>query len=190
MQSGARRDGVGRAAHRRLVRNGRSCSRGRTLRSVRLGTSELRIYRPRRPAQCSRSEIVRISELITSCRLVKSSRFSNACVTQECTYCRAFRLTQSVDGGFSGGAVFWWEGRLSGVVSGDSFGHTYAATLWPLCRMECHYPDIEGPRAASHTVGDWFNRGVLRSPDWKSVKNRPGVEPDDRGKPRPVLLPA
>jgi hypothetical protein len=100
-----------------------------------------------------------------------------------------FSIDQAVEGGFSGGAVFW-EGRLCGIVSGDSFGHTYAATLWPLCLMECHYPDIAGPLGASHTFGAWFDNGMLRSPDWKAVKERIAIELDDRGQPRPILRPA
>ena len=73
-----------------------------------------------------------------------------------------FRVDQPVDPGFSGGPVFW-EGRLCGLGSGDIFGATYIASLWPLCLMEVEYPNM-GALNTKAAIGDWFDEGRLRSP--------------------------
>jgi hypothetical protein len=92
-----------------------------------------------------------------------------------------FAIDQPVDAGFSGGPVFW-DDRFCGIVSGESFGNTYAATLWPLCLLECAYPDLTGQLGQTHQLGTLFDEGVLRARDWKSVKPRLGYHTDEHGK--------
>jgi len=89
-----------------------------------------------------------------------------------------FSVDQPIDGGFSGGPVFW-DGRLCGLVSGDSFGSTYVTSLWPLCLTGYEYPDIAFLQEQSFAT--LFERGVLKSPDWPQIKERMSVGPD--GKP-------
>ena len=81
-----------------------------------------------------------------------------------------FSLDKRVDPGFSGGPVFLGE-KLCGIVSGDSFGETYVATLWPLCLLEYEYPDL-GSLGGKRNVGELFECGVLRSADWPGLKGR------------------
>jgi len=88
-----------------------------------------------------------------------------------------FRIDQPIDPGFSGGPVFW-EGKLCGIVSSDSFGETYAASLWPICLMEYEYPDL-GVLGAKKSFGTLFENGVLHAADWPAVKDRITKRYDD-----------
>lgn len=81
-----------------------------------------------------------------------------------------FTVDQLVGHGFSGGAVFV-DGELCGLVSGESFGQTYVASLWPLTLMEIDYPDM-GALRSRVGVGEMFDRGLLKSRNWTDVKAR------------------
>jgi hypothetical protein len=89
-----------------------------------------------------------------------------------------FRIDKLIDHGFSGGPVFWGD-KLCGIVSAGSIGdETYAATLWPFCLLEYEYPDY-GSLGGKTTVGDLFEKGVLRSKDWATLKHRISRQYDD-----------
>jgi hypothetical protein len=94
-----------------------------------------------------------------------------------------FSIDKPVDHGFSGGPVIW-EDRLCGIVSGGSIEEiTYAATLWPLCLLEYEYPDQPAALGGKQTVADLFDKGIIRSPDWKRIKGRISRQLDSNGSP-------
>lgn len=99
-----------------------------------------------------------------------------------------FCIDKPVDHGFSGGPVFW-ENRLCGVVSGDTIdGGTYAASLWPICLLEYECPDF-GAQGVKRTLGELFERGVLKSQDWRHIKGRITKQYDADGKPHAQIEP-
>ena len=99
-----------------------------------------------------------------------------------------FRINKVVDHGFSGGPVFW-ENRLCGVVSGGTIDDgTYAASLWPLCLLEYEYPDL-GALGGKRVFGDLFEFGVLKSQDWRHIKDRITKVDGADGRPYPHMNP-
>ena len=95
-----------------------------------------------------------------------------------------FRIDKLVNDGFSGGPVFW-EDKLCGIVStGSVDGSTYAASLWPLCLLEYEYPDL-GTLGSRRVFGELFERGVVRSNDWRNIKDRIAKRYDAEGNPTP-----
>lgn len=87
-----------------------------------------------------------------------------------------FEIDAPVDGGFSGGPVFY-DGQLCGLVSA-SMDTTYAAALWPLCLLDYEYTGIGG----STTVGALLDDGVIQASDWSKVKPCISKQVDDCGK--------
>lgn len=87
-----------------------------------------------------------------------------------------FEVDKPTDGAFSGGPVFC-EGKLCGLVS-SSLGTTGVVSLWPLCLLEYDYPGF----ARKTSVGDLFDRGILRSSDWPQVKPYISKRIDEDGK--------
>lgn len=94
-----------------------------------------------------------------------------------------FEVDRPVDGGFSGGPVFW-KGTLCGLVSSGSLTEsTFVASLWPLCLMEYEYPEFGGKTS----FGALLDAGVVRSADWKSAKPRISRRTDEHGKAFPFI---
>jgi hypothetical protein len=88
-----------------------------------------------------------------------------------------FEVDRPVDGGFSGGPVFW-NGALCGLVSSGSLTEsTFVASLWPLCLMEYEYPEFGGKTS----VGALLDAAVVRSTDWTAVKPRISKRTDEHG---------
>lgn len=87
-----------------------------------------------------------------------------------------FEVDRGVDGGFSGGAVFW-NATLCGLVSGGDSDRTYAASLWPLCLMDYGYPGMPGKTR----FGNMLDDGHIRSADWGAVKARISKHTDEQG---------
>lgn len=99
-----------------------------------------------------------------------------------------FRIDKRVDHGFSGGPVFW-ENSLCGLVSGGTIDDgTYAASLWPLCLLEYEYPDL-GTLGGKRVLGELFECGVLKSQDWRHIKDRVRKQYDSVGKPYARMAP-
>lgn len=94
-----------------------------------------------------------------------------------------FEVDRPVDGGFSGGPVFW-NGTLCGLVSSGSLTEsTFVASLWPLCLMEYEYPEFGGKT----NFGALFDDGVVRSTDWTNLKPRISKRTDGHGKAFPFI---
>lgn len=77
-----------------------------------------------------------------------------------------FEIDVPVEGGFSGGGVFW-RGNLCGVVSGGpSWGETtMVSSLWPLSLMSI------GESVNKHEpLALYLNNGTIRSGDWMQVR--------------------
>ena len=84
-----------------------------------------------------------------------------------------------VDGGFSGGPIFWGN-RICGMVAygkaatPDDKGYAYGASLWPLALMEQDYPGIGNKK-----VGALLDSGMIRSSDWAAIKDRISARTED-----------
>jgi hypothetical protein len=101
-----------------------------------------------------------------------------------------FQINKPVDYAFSGGGgPVFWEDRLCGIVSGGTIDDdTYAASLWPLCLLEYEYPDL-GALGVKRVLGELFERGLLRSQDWRHIKDRIAKRYDAEGKPYAEMAP-
>jgi hypothetical protein len=86
-----------------------------------------------------------------------------------------FEVDKPVDGGFSGGPVFW-NGMLCGLVSSGSLTEsTYVVSLWPMGLMTYEYPGIGGKTS----FGNLLDSGTIRSTDWAAVKARISIRTDE-----------
>jgi hypothetical protein len=93
-----------------------------------------------------------------------------------------FHIDKPVNHGFSGGPVFWGD-KLCGIVSSGSIDNgTYAATLWPFCLMECEFPGL-GSFGSKMTVGDLFEKRVVKSQEWPALRPRISKRHDENGRP-------
>lgn len=100
-----------------------------------------------------------------------------------------FEVDKPVLAGMSGGPVIC-DGRLCGVVCGDSFGGSGAivTTLWPITLMEYKYPDFGETLGQTEHFSSKLNSGLVKAIDWSSVRPRRSQTTDADGKVRFRLI--
>lgn len=98
-----------------------------------------------------------------------------------------FAIDQVVDGGFSGGPVFF-DNKLCGLVAAVLGDRTIVSSLWPISAMKYEYPDL-GSLGGATEFRDNFERKVIIAPGWRGIVDRVAVRSPDQGEPFVELLP-
>lgn len=98
-----------------------------------------------------------------------------------------FAIDQAVDGGFSGGPVFF-DNKLCGLVAAVLNDRTIVSSLWPISRLKYEYPDL-GSIGGTTEFKDNFERKIIVAPGWRGIVNRVVLNIPDQGEPFVELLP-